>query len=757
MNDLGEALVWCSLRVTLLGAVGIAVHVFLRRGNPATGAQIASRSLIALVALPLLALSPWPRWCTVDPDVWLAKGGRQDPNDALSLTGSQPTAPRKALVTSAKRTVGVSPNRENKSERSTPQRPTSKYALRPGAFQTPARGNSGPRTSKSTDNWTSATPVIVHSPPRSPSVDPETSRLPWRSAIASVFLAGVALGFIRLLAGIWAVERLRARSVPILDRSLGALVETLRVEMGLSRRAEIRESMDISTPATVSWRRPLLLLPIDWYNWTLDERRAVFAHELAHIGRNDYLAWLGAQLSLALHFYHPFVHWLVGRLRLEQELAADDEAARYAGGHQFYLETLARMALRQDVRPAAWPVRSFFPVRGTFLRRIEMLRKANDHPRQVASPWATRTLTFALILNALLLVAGLRGPNGNGPGVALASPTPRADKTVTKPAPKGLDLAHVPDDAALVVAFKPAALVKRPEIRTLMNMALESAEARQFLELARADTIDQATVVLPRQGLNLLAGGGEMALLSGGLILHSSTPRDWKSSVAAILPGTPLLETRYAGQPYYSIRLGEGQNVGFFLPDDHTVVAAAIPSLFSFMTKSKGTKPAWAEAWKSVENAQVAVAADVGSIRGLVEPLLLGDLMVGTIAGTFSPLWEETSSLVFGIDGEEGLKLDLLAVSPSEEGVVKVERTLQAILTLTTNSTKAFTKLLRLHAEAGGAEDGAKQAAAFLLLNDLCDSLISSAKVERSGSIVHLQTSTKENVGRMVQMLMIMQ
>ena len=30
-----------------------------------------------------------------------------------------------------------------------------------------------------------------------------------------------------------------------------------------------------------------------------------------------------AQLSLALHFYHPLAHWLAARLRLEQELAAD--------------------------------------------------------------------------------------------------------------------------------------------------------------------------------------------------------------------------------------------------------------------------------------------------------------------------------------------------------------------------------------------------------------------------------------------------
>ena len=67
-------------------------------------------------------------------------------------------------------------------------------------------------------------------------------------------------------------------------------------------------------------------------SWDDRERRAVLAHELAHIRRDDYLAGLAAQVSLALHFYHPLVHALAGRLRLEQELAADAWGARLSGG-----------------------------------------------------------------------------------------------------------------------------------------------------------------------------------------------------------------------------------------------------------------------------------------------------------------------------------------------------------------------------------------------------------------------------------------
>jgi len=96
----------------------------------------------------------------------------------------------------------------------------------------------------------------------------------------------------------------------------------------------------------------------------------VLAHEIAHICRNDFLAWVCAQVGLVLHIYHPLVHWLASRLRLEQELAADAAAVELAGGQHCYLQTLAEMDLRQADRPLDWPARTFLPTRRTFLKRL---------------------------------------------------------------------------------------------------------------------------------------------------------------------------------------------------------------------------------------------------------------------------------------------------------------------------------------------------------------------------------------------------
>ena len=188
----------------------------------------------------------------------------------------------------------------------------------------------------------------------------------WPAVLACVLLAGMAIGLMRLVLGLATVSRYRRFSCPLDDPGLTDLLAIVQAELGCTRSVAIHESAAVDSPAVVGWLRPLVLLPENWRNWTQDERRAVLAHEVAHIAQNDYASWVLAQLSLIANFYNPLVHWLVGRLRIEQELAADGCGARLAGGRETYLTILAGMALRLDNRQASWAARPFLPARGTF-------------------------------------------------------------------------------------------------------------------------------------------------------------------------------------------------------------------------------------------------------------------------------------------------------------------------------------------------------------------------------------------------------
>ena len=193
----------------------------------------------------------------------------------------------------------------------------------------------------------------------------------------------------------------------------------------------------------------------------------MLSHELAHVLRGDYLIGLASQVSLSLHFYHPLVHALARRLRLQQELAADAWGAQLSGGRRAYLTALANLALRQDPRPPSWPARPFLPTRGTFLRRIEMLRDPKAI-QQSPMPGAARHVTVATLVLAGLMVAGFRGPDSASRALAQDRPVAKGAPPVDQVATP-LDPLMSSSNVHLAIEIRPAALLKHPEFKKIAD------------------------------------------------------------------------------------------------------------------------------------------------------------------------------------------------------------------------------------------------------------------------------------------------
>ena len=255
-----------------------------------------------MVLLSLMALSPWPRWTIqVSP---------------LPLTGEE----------SGARAVSVLPHAG--------LIPLGDLRILRGSDVLPPAVTDGP--SLAAVLWQAFLDELVK-----PQAAAAQGTWRWPATVAAVLLVGVAGGLGWLVLGLAAVQRQRLRSRRLANHDLLELVDVLRAELGCRRPVEIRQSNDLVTAATIGWRRPAVLLPSDWPNWTSQQRRAVLAHEIAHARSHDFLALLFGQLGVMLHFYHPLVHWLMSRLRLEQELAADAAAASVSGGQREYLTTIA--------------------------------------------------------------------------------------------------------------------------------------------------------------------------------------------------------------------------------------------------------------------------------------------------------------------------------------------------------------------------------------------------------------------------------
>jgi beta-lactamase regulating signal transducer with metallopeptidase domain len=74
------------------------------------------------------------------------------------------------------------------------------------------------------------------------------------------------------------------------------------------------------------------------------ELRHVLLHELAHLRRRDLVwGWI-SELARVVYFFHPVVHWIAYRARLERELACDQLAMSHSGHDaQEYASTLVRV------------------------------------------------------------------------------------------------------------------------------------------------------------------------------------------------------------------------------------------------------------------------------------------------------------------------------------------------------------------------------------------------------------------------------
>jgi Zn-dependent protease with chaperone function len=419
MNQFGIALATAALQATLAAGTAVVAVMVVGRRSPRTAATLSILALGLCGLLTIATVAPSPPWWSWDEFI-------REP----SATTSDPSP-------------------------------------------SPVSGVDGPAR----DGWhVSIRRLVELLPTAAPHNAPPGPGWSGWSLLAGLFLAGLAVELLRLLVGLGAALACCRRSRSIIDARLLRMMDDLSAALRCRWPVAPRSSTDVGTAATVGWRRPVILLADDWPSWPADELRAVLAHELAHVRRRDYIAGLLALACRALHFYHPLVRWLTGRLRLHQELVADALAAEVTGGRPTYLRALARMALRQDERFVAGVARPFLTDRGTLLRRVAMLCVTDDGR---PTSWAVRWGLAGLVVLTALGASAVRGP---AQGPVPVPPQPAAASAVgggaTDESMPPFDLSYVPPGAAGVLAIRPAALLGRPEMKPVVeswNRAFKAA------------------------------------------------------------------------------------------------------------------------------------------------------------------------------------------------------------------------------------------------------------------------------------------
>lgn len=240
------------------------------------------------------------------------------------------------------------------------------------------------------------------------------------SAIVTIWSAVVVILCLSLAYGAFAVRRIVRNARPLDSPDWLTPLWEVADRLSLDEPPRLLGSDDAKMPFACGIIRPTIVLPADCGSWSLDRRRAVLLHELAHVRRHDLIGHTLGRLACAIYWFHPLVWTAAKRLRSESERACDDLALACGARASDYAEHLLDIvtSVRHDATPTV---------------ALAMARRKEFEGRMLAildpelrHSTPTRQQSVALI-GSLAVISML---------VGAAAPAPRSERAVVEIAPQ---------------------------------------------------------------------------------------------------------------------------------------------------------------------------------------------------------------------------------------------------------------------------------------------------------------------------------
>jgi GWxTD domain-containing protein len=221
--------------------------------------------------------------------------------------------------------------------------------------------------------------------------------LPW---VLAAWFTGMTLLLCRLNIGLIVARRMRSIAIQPVGTDLQRIFHDLSRRLGVVRPVSLMNSALVQVPTVIGWLRPAVLLPVECLTGlSTIQIEAIFAHELAHIRRHDYLVSVFQSIVEAVLFYHPAVWWVSEQVRREREDCCDDVAVKISGDSLAYAKALSFLEERRGSSPAV----ALGESGGVLAMRIKRLLGYEEPP---AYSWFTAATICALVVAAAVLCIG---------------------------------------------------------------------------------------------------------------------------------------------------------------------------------------------------------------------------------------------------------------------------------------------------------------------------------------------------------------
>jgi TonB family protein len=158
--------------------------------------------------------------------------------------------------------------------------------------------------------------------------------------ITTVVVTIVAVGVLIRL-GWLAIGLIKLRWIAASAESAAVLASVAApLQRALGTAADVRFSDAVPSPATIGFRRPVVLLPCCVRELPPAVQRAVLCHELLHVRQHDWIATLIEEVWCACMWFHPAARLLASRLGLAREMVVDEATIALTGDRRAYAGAL---------------------------------------------------------------------------------------------------------------------------------------------------------------------------------------------------------------------------------------------------------------------------------------------------------------------------------------------------------------------------------------------------------------------------------
>jgi beta-lactamase regulating signal transducer with metallopeptidase domain len=173
--------------------------------------------------------------------------------------------------------------------------------------------------------------------------------------------------------------------------------------LGIIKPVKVYVSEWISSPLTIGFIKPLILLPVSAINnLTVQQLEAILLHELSHIKRQDYIINLVLSLMQTVLYFNPFLKLFMKRIEIERENCCDELVLQFEYDKHSYAAALLQLEKNSQTVPQLAMAAA---QKNNLLHRIEKIvgvhRKPSFNTTHFAGAFAV--LMMLMVINSVLI------------------------------------------------------------------------------------------------------------------------------------------------------------------------------------------------------------------------------------------------------------------------------------------------------------------------------------------------------------------